>query len=184
MTFNNSKKDVPLINENIRAPQMQLITQDGQNIGLVSRSQALSMARDAALDLVVLTERGKDDFPVVKIMDYGKVLYEKKKKAAEAKKHQKTIDVKEVKIRPKIGEHDYQTKIKQAINFLESGKRVKVTLFFRGRENVTKDVRGPELFQKIEDSFKGHGFTNNLVQENDSRMGQVWSRTFYLKSSK
>jgi len=184
MSFNNSKRDLPQINEAIRAPQMQLITQDGQNVGLVSRSQALSMAREADLDLVILAERGKDGFPVVKIMDYGKVVYEKKKKLAEAKKHQKTIEVKEIKIRPKIGEHDYQTKIKHAIEFLEKGKRVKITLFFRGRENVTKDVRGPELFQKVEDSFKLHGFASNLVHEQDSQMGQVWSRTYYLKSTK
>lgn len=183
MTFNNSKKDLPPINENIRAPQMQLITQDGQNIGLVSRSQALSMARDVSLDLVILADQGKDGFPVVKIMDYGKVLYEKKKKQAEAKKHQKTIQVKEIKIRPKIGEHDYQTKVKQAIEFLKEGKRVKVTLFFRGRENVTKDVRGPELFQKIENSFQEHGFSN-LTHEHDSQMGQAWSRTYYLKTTK
>ncbi len=183
MTFNNSKKDLPQINENIRAPQMQLITQEGQNIGLVSRAQALSMARDVSLDLVILAERGKDGFPVVKIMDYGKVLYEKKKKLAEAKKHQKTIQVKEVKIRPKIGEHDYQTKIKRAIEFLQDGKRVKVTLFFRGRENITKEVRGPELFRKVEDSFREHGFSS-LMHEHDSQMGQVWSRTYYLKTAK
>lgn len=183
MTSNNIKRDVPLINEYIRMPQMQLITQDGQNIGLVSRSQALAMAKVAGLDLVILTEQGKDGFPVAKIMDYGKVLYEKKKKLAEAKKHQKIIQIKEIKIRPKIGEHDYQTKINRAVEFLEDGMRVKVTLFFRGRENVTRDVRGPELFQKVEDSFKQHGF-NNLAFEHDSRMGQVWSRTYYVKSAK
>ena len=172
MTFNNSKKGLPQINENIRAPQMQLITQEGKNIGLVSRAQALSMARDVSLDLVILAERGKDGFPVVKIMDYGKVLYEKKKKLAEAKKHQKTIQVKEVKIRPKI-----------EIEFLQDGKRVKVTLFFRGRENITKEVRGPELFRKVEDSFREHGFSS-LMHEHDSQMGQVWSRTYYLKTAK
>jgi len=183
MTFNNSKRDVPQINENIRALQMQLITQDGQNIGLISRSQALSMAKDANLDLVILAERGKDGFPVVKIMDYGKVLYEKKKKLAEAKRHQKTIQVKEVKISPKISEHDYQTKINRAIDFLKDGKRVKVTLFFRGRENITKEVRGAELFQKIENSFRSQGFSS-LVHEHDSHMGKAWSRTYYLKSAK
>lgn len=183
MTSNNVKRDTPLINENIRMPQMQLITHDGQNIGLVSRSQALAMAKVAGLDLVILTEQGKDGFPVAKIMDYGKVLYEKKKKQAEAKKHQKIIQVKEVKIRPKIGEHDYQTKINRAVEFLEDGMRVKITLFFRGRENVTRDTRGAELFQKVEESFKERGFTN-LAFEHDARMGQAWSRTYYVKSSK
>lgn len=183
MTSNNAKRDVPLINENIRMPQMQLITHDGQNIGLVSRSQALAMAKVAGLDLVILTEQGKDGFPVAKIMDYGKVLYEKKKKQTEAKKHQKIIQVKEVKIRPKIGEHDYQTKMNRAVEFLEDGMRVKITLFFRGRENITREARGTELFQKVEESFKEKGFTN-LVSEHDSRMGQAWSRTYYVKGSK
>ena len=95
----------------------------------------------------------------------------------------KVIQVKEIKIRPKIGEHDYQTKIKRAIEFLQDGKRVKVTLFFRGRENITKEVRGPELFQKVEDSFREQGFSS-LIHEHDSQMGQVWSRTYYLKSAK
>ena len=182
--MSSEKRDAaPSINHNIKAPKMQLIMQDGENIGLTSRTQALTMARDANLDLVMLAEKGKDGFPVVKIMDYGKVLYEKKKKLAEAKKHQKTIQVKEVKLRPKIGEHDYQTKINQALQFLKSGKRVKVSLFFRGRENATKDVRGNELFERVEVSFKSAGLSN-ILYENDSRMGQTWSRTYYVKSAK
>ena len=85
----------------------------------------------------MIVESGKEGVPVVKIMDFGKALYEKKKKQHEAKKHQKLIQVKEVKISPKIGEHDFQTKMRQAMDFLNEGKRLKITLFFKGRENAT-----------------------------------------------
>ncbi len=173
-----------MINERIRFDQMQLITHEGENIGTVSRQEALRRAQDVNLDLVLLTEKGKDGLPVVKIMDHGKQLYERKKKASEAKKHQKVIQVKEIKIRPKIGMHDYQTKIKHAIQFLKAGKRVKVSLFFRGRENITKETRGKELFEQVLKSFEEEGLLQDLVQEKETRMGQTWSRIFYLKSHK
>lgn len=96
----------------------------------------------------------------------------------------KVIQIKEVKIRPKIGEHDYQTKINQAIEFLKDGKRLKVTLFFKGRENVLRDEHGGEMFKKIDKSFEEAGLTKNLVQEKDSRLGQYWSRIYFLKSTK
>ena len=169
----------PLINQQIRAENVQLITQDGENVGMVSRNQALRLAEEAGLDLVLIA--AKDDVPVVKIMDFGKVLYEKKKKTIEAKKHQKVIQIKEVKMSPKIGEHDYQTKIKQAIQFLTTGKRVKVTLSFRGREMATKEARGSELFNKIQKSFEEQDLASNLVQEQDAKMGKMWSRIYYLK---
>ena len=175
------RESAPLINQQIRAESVQLITQDGENIGTISRSQALRQAEEAGLDLVLIAQTGKDGIPVVKIMDFGKVLYEKKKKTIEAKKHQKVIQVKEIKMSPKIGEHDYQTKIKQAIQFLTSGKRVKVTLSFRGREIATKEVRGSELFTKIQKSFEENEWASNLVQEQDSKMGKMWSRIYYLK---
>jgi translation initiation factor IF-3 len=175
------KDNVPLINQQIRAEHVQLITQDGENIGTISRNQALRQAEEAGLDLVLIAQSGKDGIPVVKIMDFGKVLYEKKKKTLEAKKHQKVIQIKEIKMSPKIGEHDYQTKIKQAVQFLTSGKRVKITLSFRGREIATKDIRGAELFDKIEKSFREHDWSDNLTQEQDSKMGKMWSRIYYLK---
>ncbi len=176
------KRDsVPLINQQIRAESVQLITQNGENIGTISRNQALRQAEEAGLDLVLIAQNGKEGIPVVKIMDFGKVLYEKKKKTIEAKKHQKVIQVKEIKMSPKIGEHDYLTKIKQAIQFLTSGKRVKVTLSFRGRENTTKEARGLELFSKIQKSFEENDLGDSLVQEQDSKMGKMWSRIYYLK---
>ena len=173
------KENTQLINHQIRAENVQLITQDGENIGVVSRLQALRQAEEAGLDLVMIAM--KDDTPIVKIMDFGKSLYEKKKKSLEAKKHQKVIQIKEIKMTPKIGDHDYQTKIKQAIQFLTTGKRVKVTLSFRGREMATKELRGTELFNKIQKSFEEQGFGNNLVQEQDAKIGKMWSRIYYLK---
>jgi len=177
----DKRENAPLINQQIRAESVQLITQDGENIGNISRTQALRQAEEAGLDLVLIAQSGKDGIPVVKIMDFGKVLYEKKKKTLEAKKHQKVIQIKEIKMSPKIGEHDYQTKIKQAVQFLTTGKRVKITLSFRGREIATKEARGSELFAKIEKSFEEHDWANNLVQEQDSKMGKMWSRIYYLK---
>jgi translation initiation factor IF-3 len=117
-------------------------------------------------------------------MDCGKVLYEKKKKQAEAKKKQKVIQVKEIKIRPMIGEHDYQTKFKHIMTFLEEGKRVKITIFFKGRENMSKQERGTELFEKINKSFEEAGVLQNVVQEQDTSIGQMWSRIYYLKETK
>ncbi|MDR3550437.1 MAG: translation initiation factor IF-3 [Candidatus Babeliales bacterium] len=181
---NNNKKEVlPLMNEQIRAVEVQLIDHEGVNVGAVPRAQALKMAEVVGLDLVMLSE-GKDGVPVVKIMDLGKSLYEKKKKQSESKKHQKVIQVKEIKLRPKIGEHDYQTKINQAVQFLKEGKRLKVTLFFKGRENVLKESHGLELFDKIDKSFDDAGLAKSLVQEKDAKLGQYWSRIYYLKTGK
>ena len=177
-----TREKSPLINEQIRLPRVQLIDENGTNVGIVDRRIALQKAQIAGLDLVMLSETGGGEgTPIVKIMDFGKALYEKKKKQAEAKKHQKVIQVKEIKLRPKIGEHDYQTKMKQAIQFLTDGKRVKVTLCFRGRENITKDERGNEFFDKIQQTFEQANLASELLQEKDSKMGQFWSRIYYLK---
>lgn len=170
-----------LINEKIRVPKVQLIDHTGQNVGVIDSRQALRMAQDAGLDLVMIADEGKDGLPVTKIMDFGKMLYEKKKKQAEAKKHQKVIQVKEVKMSPKIGAHDYQTKIKRAEQFLREGKRVKMTLFFRGRENVTKVERGTAMFDRIHKSIEAIEFDGTPTYEQESKMGQFWSRVYLIK---
>lgn len=175
------KELLPLINEKIKFPRLQLITHDGQNIGSISRNEALRMAQEARLDLVIIAEQGKEGVPVAKIMDFGKSLYEKKKKQTEAKKHQKVIQVKEIKLSPKIGEHDYLTKMRQAIDFLNDGKRVKITLFFKGRENATREERGAEIYDKIHKTFEEQGLDKSLVQEQESKMGSLWSRVYFLK---
>ncbi len=168
-----------IANEAIRARDVQLITEDGRNVGVVSRDEALFRAKEAGLDLVMLSE-GKDT-PIVKIMDLGKELYERKKKQAEAKKHQKVIQVKEIKLRPKIGEHDYVTKMKQGIGFLQDGKHLKVTLLFRGREVANKQERGLEMFQKISQTFQEEGLLEHLAEDKDIKAGPAWSKIFYLK---
>jgi len=179
-----NKESLPPINEEIRANQVQLINQNGENVGVVSRKEALKCAQNVDLDLVLIAEKGSDGVPVVKVMDFGKVLYERKKKQTEAKKKQKVIQIKEVKFRPKIGEHDYQTKMKRGIDFLNAGKHLKITLMFRGREISTKHERGTDLFRKIEKTFEDHGILEHLIREKDSKAGQFWSRVYYLKSTK
>lgn len=179
-----NKESLPPINEEIRANQVQLINQNGENVGVISRKEALKLAQEADLDLVQIASQGSEGVPVVKIMDFGKVLYERKKKQAEAKKRQKVIQIKEVKFRPKIGEHDYQTKMKRGIEFLNAGKHLKITLMFRGREVSTKHERGTELFKKIEKTFEEQGILDKLIKEKDSKVGQFWSRIYYLKSTK
>lgn len=168
-----------IANEQIRAREVQLITEDGKNIGVVSRDEALSRANEVGLDLVMLSE-GKD-IPIVKIMNLGKELYERKKKQAEAKKHQKVIQVKEIKLRPKIGEHDYLTKMKQGLGFLHEGKHVKITLMFRGREVANKQERGVEMFQKIAQTFEAEGIADRIMEDKDIKAGPAWSKIFYLK---
>ncbi len=178
----SKKVNMPLVNDQIGAPRLQLIMNDGVNIGVVSKIEALRHAEEASLDLVMIAEEGGEGVPVAKIMDLGKALYERKKKATEAKKHQKVIQIKEIKIRPKIGAHDFETKLNHAIQFLKDGKRVKMTLWFRGRENAMKEEHGAALFGRIEKTFEENDMTKDLVRENDTKMGQTWSRIYYLKS--
>ncbi len=168
------------INEQIRYPRMQLILDDGQNIGVVTRAEALAKAQLAHLDLVIIADQGAEGVPVAKIMDYGKVQYAKKKKQAQSKKHAKTIQIKEIKLRPKIGEHDFQTKINQAIGFLKEGMRLKITLMFRGREMAMQQARGIEMFDRIQKTLEEAGI-QHLAMEKELRMGPAWTRMYYIK---
>ena len=137
-----------LINDQIVAENVQVISASGENLGIVPLKQALELAQVARLDLVLLDEG--EGTPLVKVMDFGKNLYAKKKKLSEGKKKQKVLKVKEVKMRPKIGLHDYQTKLNQGIKFLNDGNKLKVTLTFRGREINSKNERGEEMFAQAE----------------------------------
>ena len=168
------------INEQIRHPRMQLILDDGQNIGVVTRAEALAKAQLAHLDLVIIADQGADGVPVAKIMDYGKAMYAKKKKQTQAKKQSKTIQIKEIKLRPKIGEHDFQTKINQAVGFLQDGMRLKVTLTFRGREMATQQSRGNDMFDRIQKALEEAGI-QHLAMEKELRMGSTWTRMYYIK---
>ncbi len=120
------------MNNDIRAKEVRLITQDRENKGIVPTKEALSMADDAGLDLVLINPN--QDPPVAKIMDFGKYKYEIEKKAKEAKKKQHTVDVKEVKIRYKIDTHDYNVRINNIKKFISQGNKVKIVVMLRGRE--------------------------------------------------
>jgi len=181
---NKEKALQPSVNEFIRASRVQLITHNGENVGVIQTQEALRMAQEVDLDLVLISPEGKDGIPVAKIMDYGKQLYEKKKKLAESKKHQKTIQVKEIKIRPKIGEHDFQTKVKHAFQFLDDGKHVKVTLMFRGREQATIKERAPLIFEKFEQILNQQYNVGHLAHEKETRSGSLWSRIYYIAKRK
>ncbi len=126
------QRDLPQINERIRFPKIRAIGIDGEQLGILSPQDALRMAEEKGLDLVLVSD--KADPPVCRIMDYGKYKFEQEKKAREARKKQHTADVKEVKMRYKIEDHDYQVRVNNAQRFLKSGDKVKATITFRGRE--------------------------------------------------
>jgi translation initiation factor IF-3 len=140
------KDDGPRVNEQIRVEKVRLIDAEGNQVGVVSTREALAAADEAGLDLVEISPNAEP--PVCKILDYGKYKYEMQKKAAEARKKQKIVDIKEVKLRPGIEDHDYQVKMRNARRFLEEGDKVKVTLRFRGREMAHQDI-GLELLRRM-----------------------------------
>lgn len=180
-----AKKEAgPLINEKIRFDKVQLINSLGENCGVIGRNEALSAARDVGLDLVIIAQQGNEGAPVAKIVDFGKMQYEKKKQAAKAKEKQQVIQVKEIKLRPKIAEHDLVTKTNMAIRFLQEGKHVKITLQFRGREVEMRSVAGEALFKKIEAAFESADFGGKtIVKKDDTTVpgATLWSRIYSLK---
>ena len=138
----------PRMNEDIRVREVRLIDQNGQNVGVVETADALVRATEAGLDLVEISPDASP--PVAKILDYGKFKYQEQKKAAEARKRQKVVEIKEIKMRPSIDDHDYDVKMKAIRRFFDEGDKVKVTLRFRGREMAHQ-----ELGQKLLDRVKG-----------------------------
>ena len=126
------------MNDEIDVPQVRVIDAKGENHGVISLEDALEIADEAGLDLVEVSPQVSP--PVCKVLDYGKYKYEQQKKANEARKKQKTIDVKEIKMRPSIDEHDYQVKMKNVRKFLNNGDKVKMTIRFRGREMAHQDL--------------------------------------------
>jgi translation initiation factor IF-3 len=132
----------PRINRQIRIREIRVIGDDGSQLGIMTPDQALAIAEEKGLDLVEVAPTAQP--PVCKIIDFGKYMYDEKKKLAEAKKKQKQVTVKEIKLRPKIEEHDYLVKRRQIEDFLGEGHKVKITVRFRGREIVH-----PEMAQKL-----------------------------------
>ena len=130
----------------ITAASVRLITEDGDNKGEVPIDEAMAIAKDAGLDLVEVSPNEK--VPVCKVLDYGRYKYEAQKKAAEARKKQKTVDVKEIKMRPNIDTHDYDVKMRAIYRFFEAGDKVKVTIRFRGREMAHQEL-GMNLLHRV-----------------------------------
>jgi translation initiation factor IF-3 len=156
------------VNEKIRAPEIRLIGADGENVGVVHPAKAMDMAigsrprpcRDLAQ---------RRSTPVCKIMDFGKYKYETQKREAEARKKQKTIEVKEVKFRPNTDTHDYDVKMRNVTRFLEAGDKVKVTLRFRGREMAHQNL-GRDLLERVATDVEGLGKVENMPKMEGRQM--------------
>ena len=142
----SAAKDGPRTNDEIRNATVQLIDQNGTNHGAVQTIGAIKMALEAGMDLVEISPNNNP--PVCKIMDYGKYKYSAQKKAAEARKKQKTVEIKEIKLRPMIDDHDYDVKMRAMQRFFEEGDKVKVTLRYRGREMAHQEI-GTKLLDKL-----------------------------------
>jgi translation initiation factor IF-3 len=140
----------PRVNEEIDAPEVRVVAADGRQLGIVSREQALALAEEAKLDLVEIAAGASP--PVCKILDFGKYKYEAQKKRSEARKKQKTIEVKEIKMRPSIDDHDYQVKVRNMRRFLDDGDKVKVTIRFRGRELSHQDL-GVKVLDRVREEL-------------------------------
>ena len=139
------------MNEDIRVPEVRLIDHTGQNVGVVSTSDAMARATEAGLDLVEISPDSNP--PVAKILDYGKYKYQEQKKAAEARKRQKIVEIKEIKMRPSIDDHDYDVKMRSIMRFFDEGDKVKVTLRFRGREMSHQEL-GWQVLQRVKNDIE------------------------------
>ncbi|MEX0696017.1 MAG: translation initiation factor IF-3 [Dongiaceae bacterium] len=143
-------RDGPRVNAYITAPEVRLVDADGGMVGVVPVRQAMQLAEEAGLDLVEISPNA--DPPVCKILDFGKFKYAAQKKRNEARKKQKVIEIKEIKMRPGIDDHDYDVKMRAARRFLEEGDKVKVTLRFRGREMVHQEL-GAKVLDRVRDDL-------------------------------
>ncbi len=144
--FESIKNEKIIRNEEIPFDQLRVVDPDGKMVGIMSKSEAINFARSKGLDLILVAPTAQP--PVARVLDYGKYKYELSKREQKAKKNQKVIEVKEMKFRPVINEHDYQTKVKHIRRFLEDGNKVKVTVMFRGREMAFMD-KGKEILNRI-----------------------------------
>ena len=160
------------INERIRVPQVRVIAEDGEQLGIMNTREAVQLARGKGLDLVEVAATA--DPPVCRIIDYGKFTYEQKKKASEAKKKQVVITVKEVKFRPGTDDHDYNFKMKHARQWLEEGDKVKATIFFRGRE-ITHRELGAELLGRLEQDLADVGEVEQRPRMEGNQMFLVFA---------
>ena len=140
------ERDTTRINERIRVPKVRLIGADGEQVGIVDTNEAMRMAQEADLDLVEVAAEAKP--PVTRLLDYSKYKYEQEQKQKQARKHQQQVNIREIKLRPKIADHDYNTKKGHVERFLRHGDKVKVTIMFRGREQAHPE-RGRALLERL-----------------------------------
>tara|TARA_B100000579_G_C22805576_1_gene842313 strand:+ start:832 stop:1365 length:534 start_codon:yes stop_codon:yes gene_type:complete len=148
--YRNNRKPLHRVNSQIRNEEVRVLLDDGEQLGVMKTSDAINVAKDRKMDLVEIAPNNNP--PVCKIIDYGKFKYQEQKKKNEAKKKQKTIETKEIKIRPGTGEHDYQVKIKNANKFIKEGNRVKFSLRFKGREMEHSNL-GIQMLRRVKEDL-------------------------------
>ncbi len=158
------------INERIRVPEVRLVGPNGETVGIVPTDQALKLAQEADLDLVEVAPTARP--PVCKLMDYGKFKYENAQKAREARRNQTNVIIKEMKLRPKIDQHDYETKKGHVVRFLKAGDKVKITIMFRGREQHRPEL-GFRLLQKLAEDVDELGFVESAPKQDGRNMVMV-----------
>ena len=166
----NFRRTEPSLNNDINAPEIRLVADDGEQLGIVSLENALQQAEEAGLDLVEIAPMAQP--PVCKIMDHGKFKYQEQKKAHEARLKQKQVQVKEVKIRPGTDENDYQIKLRNLVRFLNEGDKVKVTLRFRGREMAHQEI-GMRQLERIRSDIDELGLVEQMPKMEGRQMIMV-----------
>jgi translation initiation factor IF-3 len=161
------ERDTTRINERIRVPEVRLIDEDGQQVGIMRTQDALRLAQEKDLDLVEVAADAKP--PVCRILDYSKYKYEQAQKAKSARKHQQQINVREIKFRPKIAQHDYDTKKGHVMRFLKARDKVKVTIMFRGRE-MAHPERGEMILNRLAEDLQELAIVEQRPQQDGRNM--------------
>jgi translation initiation factor IF-3 len=175
------ERDTTRINERIRVPEVRLIGDDGQQIGVVKRDEALSYARERDLDLVEIAPEAKP--PVCRVLDYSKYKYEQEQRRKAARKHQHQVTIREMKLRPKIATHDYETKKGHVLRFLKHNDKVKVTIMFRGREQAHPE-RGESLLRKLAEELGEWGTIEQEPNQEGRNMTMVLAPVRQMPNSK
>lgn len=166
------ESDGPRINREIKSKEVRLINYNGENLGIVPITEALKIAQEVGLDLIEISPQVTP--PVCKVLDYGKYKYEMQKKKNEAKKNQKVVNIKELKLRPMIDTHDYEVKVKQAKKFLEQGDKVKFTMRYKGREMSANDM-GKEILNRLVEDLEGIGKVDSAPKLEGKQMFMIVS---------
>src|SRR6187399_1399426 len=174
------RDDRTRINERIRVREIRVIDETGQQLGIMPPPQALTIARSKGLDLVEISPTAVP--PVCRIMDFGKYQYQEAKRTREAKKHQKVIEVKEIKFRPKVDEHDYDFKRKHIERFLADGDKVKATIFFRGREIAHPEI-GRRILERLIEELTEVAIAESMPRQEGNQMHVILSQKAGRKSA-